>query len=133
MELKKIYQLLYPEYFKFDSLKNLLILINQIVFYIVSVGCGTLLTILLYSLNEYAVTPFEQITSLILIFFLVLLWVGIMFIMKGIFIIFNITLYLTLFIQNNSYYPYVTLIMMISLCVPLLYERFNPKFALRVR
>jgi hypothetical protein len=127
MEVKKIYELLYPDYFNLDNYLGIIRLFYLIVLYVVSLGFGTLLTILLSSLPYYATSPFEIVVSSILILFLILLWLCINFVMKGIFIFFNLMLYLVLFTHNNFYYPYLTLIMIITILLPLVYNKFKQK------
>jgi len=126
MDLGKIYGWLYPPDLTL-KLKNMPKIISQFVFFFVHIGFGTLITILLYSLPNYAITTFEKNISIIAIFLLVLIWCGFLLLMKGIFIIFTIPLYLTLFIQNNFYYPIWTLIMAIIIPSLMIFEKLKAK------
>ena len=114
------------EIFKDLSKATLIILM-----YIVSLGFGTLLTILLVSVDLIANTPYEQIIIFIHIFYLLLLWLSLMIILKNsiLFIMFNTPLYFALFFQTNSYYPYVTLLFMITLTLSILLRNIGGEFA----
>lgn len=113
-------------YFK-DILKACLI----ILVFVVSIGFGTLLTIILVNIDSIANNSYEKIIIIIHIFYLLLLWLSLMFILKDsvLFIIFNTPLYFALFLQTNSYYPYVTLLFIITLTLSILLRNIGSEFA----
>jgi hypothetical protein len=102
-----------------------------ILVYIVSLGLGSLLITLLTNLEAITTTPYEQINLSIQMFYLVLLWLSLAFILKDsvIFLIFNTPLYFGLFLRTNIYYPYVTLLFVITLTFSILLRNIGGKFA----
>ena len=110
MKKARIYKLLFPDELTFKK-KNIILIINQFLIYIIQAGLGTLIIIMLSTLDLWTSTNYEQITELFIIFILVLLMCSTLFFMKGMFIIFSTGLFLAIFIQNNFYYPIWTLIM----------------------
>lgn len=101
---------LYP--FRLDSWKNFVIFLNQISFFVVSLGFGTF-SVLLLNLFYGFVAYFEVFVSSILLLFVLLVWVSISFFMRGIFLVFHYSLFLAVFVGTNVYYPYVTLLLFV--------------------